>query len=172
MHIRKIITLATAGTAAASLSLFGLGLTAAYALNGVEPVTFQVDANTSLALAQVASTGTALEEGTPVDMPVTTITDGRNAFDRTGDWSVTATASALTATEGGSHTILATEIALDQSGSFNGTGGTVDAVPVGLVSTSNDAIDSVYTYTPTAELAPQSLPYAGSYAGTVTQTVI
>ena len=31
MNIRKIITLATAGTAAASLSIFGLGLTPAYA---------------------------------------------------------------------------------------------------------------------------------------------
>ena len=39
MNIRKIITLATAGAAAGSISLFGL--TAAYAVNGMQPVTFR-----------------------------------------------------------------------------------------------------------------------------------
>ncbi|MEA2933352.1 MAG: hypothetical protein QOI56_2137 [Actinomycetota bacterium] len=172
MNIRKILTLATAGTAAASISLFVLGTPAAHALNGVEPVTFQVTANTSLALAQTPSAGTPLVQGTAANMPVTTVTDGRNAFDRTGAWSVTATASDLTATQGGSHTILAAQITLAQSGTFNSGGGTVDATPVGLVSTSDDTVDSVYTYTPTAQLAPQTSPFAGSYSGTVTQTVV
>ena len=41
MKLRKIITLATAGTAAASLSLFGVGINAAYAVD--QPVTFGVE---------------------------------------------------------------------------------------------------------------------------------
>lgn len=168
MKLRKIITLATAGTATAGLSLLGFGVNPAVAANGVEPVTFEVGPG-SLALAQTPSAGTVLVQSTAVDMPVTTITDGRNAFERTGAWSVTATASDLN--EVGGASIPAADITLAQSGSFTAGTGTVDEVPVGLVSASEDSIDSVYSYTPTAELAPQSHPNSGSYTGTVTQTV-
>ena len=41
-----------------------------------------------------------------------------------------------------------------------------------LVSATGDSIDSVYTYMPTATLAAQTLPFAGSYSGNVIQTVV
>jgi hypothetical protein len=166
MKLRKIVTLATAGTATAGLSLFGLGVNPAGAANGVQPVTFEVSAG-SLALAQTP-TSTLLVEGSAEAMPVTTVTDGRNAFDRSGAWTVTATASDLN--EAGGASIPAADIALDQSGTFTSGSGTVGAL--GLVSATSDTIDSVYTYTPTATLAAQTLPYSGSYTGTVTQTVV
>lgn len=164
MNFRKIATLATAGTVAVGMSVLGLA-TPAFAVD--EPVTFEVTAG-SLAIAQTPTTGTALVEVTPVNMPVTTVTDGRNAFDRSGAWTVTGTASDLS--EVGGASIPAADITLDQSGSFTSGSGTVGAL--GLVSASADTIDSVYTYTPTAELATQVLPYSGSYTGTVTQTVV
>jgi hypothetical protein len=168
MKLRKIVTLATAGTATAGLSLLGFGISPASAANGVQPITFEVSSG-ELALAQTPTAGTLLVQGSAEDMPVTTITDARNNTGRSGAWSVTSTASNLTA---GSATILASEITLAQSGSFTAGDGTLDEVPDGLVSASGDTIDSVYTYTPTAELAPQSHPYSGSYTGTVTQTVV
>jgi hypothetical protein len=166
VKLRKIITLATTGTCAVSLSLLGLGATAAHAENGVQPVTFEVTAG-SLALAQTP-TSTLLVQNSAVAMPATTVTDGRNSFDRSGAWTVTATASDLD--ESGGASIAADQITLAQSGSFTSGSGTIGAL--GLVSASADTIASVYTYTPTAQLATQTLPYSGSYTGTVTQTVV
>lgn len=167
MKLRKIATLAAAGTITAGMSVLTIGIAPASAENGVEPVTFEVDAG-SLALAQTPTAGTALVEGSAVNLPSTTVTDGRNAFDRSGSWTVTATASALA--EAGGASIPASDITLDQSGSFTSGSGTVGEL--GLVSASADSIDSVYTYTPTAALTAQTLPYSGSYTGTVTQTVV
>jgi hypothetical protein len=162
--MKKIASVSIAGLAA--IATGGFGSSIAHAANGVQPVTFEVTAG-SLALAQTP-TSTLLVEGSAQDMPVTTVTDGRNAFDRSGAWTVTATASDLD--EVGGASIAASEITLAQSGSFTSGSGTVGAL--GLVSASADSIDSVYTYTPTAELAPQTLPFSGSYTGTVTQTVV
>jgi hypothetical protein len=169
MNLRKIVTLATAGTVAASVSLFGLGSTA-YAVD--QPVTFQVEAGGTLAIAQTATAGTALNTVTAAAMPVTTVTDGRNGTVRS--WTVTGTASDLVS---GANTIAAGQITLDESGVFTvGTGTPANPVPVvgtgTLVSATADSIDSVYTYTPTALLAAQGNIPAGSYAGTVTQTVV
>ena len=173
MKLRRIITVAAAGGATAGLSLLVMGAGPAFAVD--QPVTFEV-ANGTLAIAQTATAGTALVQGSAVDMPVTTITDGRADFSRTGAWTVTASVTALV--EGGGATILANQITLDETvGSFtSGTGtrvGTAAVVASGpLVSATGDSIDSVFTYTPTALLAAQTLPYSGSYAGTVTQTVV
>lgn len=173
MKLRKIATLATAGSAAAGLSLLGLGITPAYAVD--EPVTFEV-AGGLLAIAQTPTAGTALVQGSAVNMPVTTVTDGRAEFDRTGAWTVSASVTALTETGGA--TILANQITLDETvGSFTaGTGTRVAAAAVvatgPLVSATGDSINSVFTYTPTALLAAQTLPFSGSYTGTVTQTVV
>jgi hypothetical protein len=169
MKLSKLVALATASTVTVGMSLFAVGVTGASAANGVQPVAFDVAAG-SLTLAQTPSAGTSLVPGTAVDMPATTITDGRNAFDRTGAWSVTAAASALS--EVGGASIAADQITLAQSGTFTAGTGTLDVVPVGLVSASADSIDSVYSYTPTATLAVQSHPYSGAYTGTVTQTVV
>jgi hypothetical protein len=163
--MKKIASVSIAGLAAVATG--GFGSSVAHAANGVQPVTFEVSAG-SLALAQTPTTGTLLVEGTAVAMPDTTITDGRNAFDRSGAWTVTSTASDLD--EAGGASIAAIQITLAQSGAF--TIGTGTAGALGLVSASADSIDSVYTYTPTAELAPQTRPYSGSYTGTVTQTVV
>jgi hypothetical protein len=143
----------------------GLAMPTAHAANGVQPVTFTI-AGGALALAQTPTTGTALVAGTAVNMPVTTITDKRNDTGRTALWTVTATASDLVA---GAATITADQITLAQSGSFTAGSGTV--APGGLVSATDDSIDSVYTYTPTATLAVQAHPNSGDYTGTVTQTV-
>jgi len=179
MNIRKILTLATAGTAAASLSIFGLGLTPAYAED--EIVTFEV-ADGELIIAQTPA-GTALVQASAVAMPVTTVTDGRNAFGRSGAWTVSASVTDLSAgTVGvgaGIHLIDSDQITLDETvGSFTGGTGTrvgaaavVGDTPATLVSATGDSITSVFTYTPTALLATQTLPYAGNYSGTVTQTV-
>ena len=163
-NMKKIASATIAALTA--MATGGFGSSVAHAANGVQPVTFEVTAG-SLALAQTP-TSSLLVEGSPVNMPVTTITDGRNAFDRSGDWTVSATASDLD--EIGGASIPGSDITLAQSGSFTAGSGTVGAL--GLVSASADTIDSVYTYTPTAELAPQTLPYSGSYTGTVTQTVV
>jgi hypothetical protein len=180
MNIRKLLTLATAGTAAASISIFGLGLTPAYAIDN--PVTFEVLTG-SLTLAQTPAS-TLLVEGSAQDMPVTTVTDGRSAADRTGAWTVSASASDLFAANGvgtgDDATILASQITIDETaGSFTAGSGTpahpaavVGATPAALVSATADTIDSVYSYTPTALLADQTLPFAGSYTGNVTQTVV
>ncbi|MEY2476893.1 MAG: hypothetical protein QOG87_2208 [Actinomycetota bacterium] len=173
MKFRKMLTLAVAGTAVAGTSLLGVGMTAAYAAD--QPVTFEVAGGT-LAIAQTPTAGTALVQGTAVDMPVTTVTDGRAEFDRTGSWVVSASVTNLT--ESGGATILADQITLDETvGSFTaGTGTRVAAAAVvatgPLVSATGDSINSVFTYTPTALLAAQTLPFSGSYAGTVTQTVV
>lgn len=163
--MKKIASVGIAGLAV--MAAGGFGSSVAHAENGVQPVTFAIGSG-SLTLAQSPSAGTALVEGTPVALPVTTVTDGRNAFDRSGAWTVTATVSDLD--EVGGASIPAADITLDQSGSFTSGSGTVGAL--GLVSASADTIDSVYTYTATAELATQVLPFSGSYTGTVTQTVV
>ena len=93
MKLRKIITLATAGTAAASLSLFGVGITAAYAVD--QPVTFEVVTG-ALVIAQTPSVDAA-GGGVAQDMPVTTVTDGRSAVNRSAAWTVSANASNLVA---------------------------------------------------------------------------
>jgi hypothetical protein len=180
MNIRKLLTLATAGTAAATISLFGMA--AAYAVD--QPVTFEVTGG-SLAIAQTPTAGTALTQGTAVNMPVTTVTDGRNEFGRTAFWTVSANVTALSAgvvdVGAGIHTIGANQITLDEtSGSFTSGSGTRvpeaavvgGALPSALVSATGDSIDSVFTYTPTALLGAQTLPYSGSYTGTVSQTVV
>jgi hypothetical protein len=120
----------------------------------------------SLSLGQTPSGGTALVEGTPAALPVTTVTDTRDGTTRS--WTVTATASDLVS---GADVIPGAEIALaHQDGSFTSGTGTEGAL--GLVSATDDTVGSVYTYTPTAELAPQGNIAAGSYTGTVTQTVL
>jgi hypothetical protein len=173
MQLSKIMTMATAGTVAAGLSVLSLGISTAYAVD--QPVTFEVTGGT-LAIAQTPTAGTALVEGSAVNMPVTTVTDGRADFDRTGSWTVTASVTNLT--ESGGATILADQITLDETvGSFtSGTGTRVAAAAVvatgPLVSATGDSIDSVFTYTPTALLADQTRPFSGSYGGTVTQTVV
>jgi hypothetical protein len=173
MKLRTFITLATAGAATAGLSLLGLGVSPAFAVD--QPVTFEVTGG-SLAIAQTPTAGTALVQGTPVAMPVTTVTDGRADFDRTGAWTVSASVTDLT--ESGGASILADQITLDETvGSFTaGTGtrvGMAAVVATGpLVSATGDSINSVFTYTPTALLAAQTLPFSGSYAGTVSQTVV
>jgi hypothetical protein len=120
-----------------------------------------------------------LVQNTPVAMPVTTVTDARNAASRSGAWTVTGTASDLVADDGGPDeaTIVATQITLSETGTFTTPSGTrVDEDPVvgtgALVSATGDSIASVYSYTPTAQLATQTLPLSGSYVGTVTQTVV
>ena len=120
----------------------------------------------ALTLAQTPSAGTALVEGTAVAMPATTVTDTRSGTPR--DWTVTAVATNLVTPDGA--VILAAEITLDQAGSFTTGSGTLGES--GLVSASAVSVGSVYTYTPTAELAPQGPITAGSYVGTVTQTVV
>jgi hypothetical protein len=173
MRPQKFITLAIAGIATAGISLLALGVSPAFAVD--QPVTFEVTGG-SLEIAQTPTAGTALVQGTPVDMPVTTITDGRADFDRTGSWTVSASVTDLT--ESGGASILADQITLDETvGSFTaGTGtrvGMAAVVATGpLVSATGDSINSVFTYTPTALLAAQTLPFAGSYAGTVSQTVV
>ncbi len=177
MKLRKIITLATAGTAAASLSLFGVGINAAYAVD--QPVTFEVESG-DLIIAQTP-TSTLLVEGAAQNMPVTTVTDGRSEVTRTAAWTVSASASNLISDLAGPDeaTILADQITIDETpGSFTtGSGTRVAAAPVvggpaTLVSATADTIDSVFTYTPTVLLATQTLPFAGSYTGTITQTVV
>jgi hypothetical protein len=120
----------------------------------------------SLSLAQTPTSGTALIVSSAVNLPVTTVTDSRNGLVR--NWTVTATSSDLVSA--GGSTISGADIALEQSGTFTTGTGTVGNDS--LVSATADTIDSVYTYTPTAELAPQGNIPAGSYAGTVTQTVL
>ena len=119
----------------------------------------------SLSLDQTSTAGTALVEGVAVALPETTVTDGRSGTAR--NWTVTATVTDLVS---GVDTIPASEVTLAQSGSFTAGSGVVVAGD-GLVSVTGASLDSVYTYTPTAELHPQGDIPAGSYAGTVTQTV-
>jgi hypothetical protein len=173
MKLRKIITLATAGVATAGLSVLGFGVSPAFAVD--QPVTFVVEGG-SLAIAQTPTAGTTLVQGTAVNMPVTTVTDGRADFSRTGAWTVSASVTDLT--ESGGASILADQLTMDEtSGSFtSGTGTRVGAAAVvatgPLVSATGDSINSVFTYTPTILLATQTLPYSGSYTGTVSQTVV
>lgn len=174
MKLRKIAFLAAATTSGLVLStMAGPAASAAE-----EPVTFSVEEGV-LALDQTPSTGTVLVEGTAVAMPVTTVTDGRNQASRTGSWTITATASDLVADAGGvdEATIAGSDITLDETGSFtSGSGTLVDPVAVvgtgTLQSVTANSIESVYTYTPTATLATQTLPFSGAYTGTVTQTVV
>ena len=57
--IRKIVTMAVAGTAAVGMSVVGFGVVAADAANGVQPVTFSVSSG-SLTIAQAPSAAIAL----------------------------------------------------------------------------------------------------------------
>lgn len=143
-----------------------------------QPVTFSVGEGV-LALAQTPTAGTVLAEGTAVAMPVTTVTDGRNQASRSASWTITGTASNLVADSGGPDqaTIAADQITLEEAGSFTSGSGTLgdDPAVVGtgpLQSVTANTIDSVYSYTPTATLATQTLPFSGDYTGTVTQTVV
>ncbi|MEA2828842.1 MAG: hypothetical protein QOG43_3281 [Actinomycetota bacterium] len=120
----------------------------------------------SLTLTQTPTSGTALVEGTAVALPVTTVTDTRSATPR--NWTVTATATNLVTPQGA--VIPLADITLGQTGEFTTGTGTVG--PLGLVSAAAVSLGSVYTYTPTATLATQGNITAGSYAGTVTQTVV
>jgi hypothetical protein len=166
---RKIATMAVVSSAAAGVSLFGFGAVAANAANGVQPVTFSVDAG-SLTIAQTPSTAIALVAGTPTAMPRTTVTDGRNDTLRTGDWTASNVASDLNESGGG--VITADNIAMAQTGGFTAGDGTADNSTGGTVAASTDSINSVYTYTPTADLTVPTNPNSGSYTGTVTQTVV
>jgi hypothetical protein len=168
-------------TLAGILAAGGLGIvgTPAHADNGVEPVTFAV-ANGALALAQTPTAGTTLAEGQAVALPITTVTDGRAEFARSGDWVVTVTASDLTGDGlAAGATIAAAQLTIEKTlGSWVSGSGTVDpdtdpVVGTGpLVVVSDDTIASVFSYTPAVTLAPQALPYAGTYTGTITQTVV
>jgi hypothetical protein len=131
-----------------------------------DTVTTPACATGALTLAQTPSAGTALVEGTAVAMPITTVTDTRSGTPR--NWTVTAVATNLVTPEGA--VIPAANITLDQTGSFTTGSGTLGEP--GLVSATAVSLGSVYTYTPTAELAPQGSITAGSYAGIVTQTVV
>ena len=176
MKIRKIITLATAGTAAASLSLFGFGITAANAaLTADQDVTFAVESSGVLAISQVSPTAQALTAGTAANLAPTTVSDGRNDV---RDWTVSAHSSALVQAPFPDIAIdsVAFAVAGTPAAAFaSGDSGTVDGTPVApvIVSVSGDTIDSAYTYTPTATLS-SSLGNiaAGDYTGTVTQTVV
>jgi hypothetical protein len=164
----RAAALATAGALVGGVSLLGFALPA-YAANGVEPVTFTV-AGGVLALAETPDSGTALIPGTPTDMPVTTVTDGRNDGGRSGAWTATNAASDLTETGGG--VIASANIAMGEAtASFTGGSG-IASVTAGSVAVTADTINSVYTYTPTADLTVPANATAGNYTGTVTQTVL
>lgn len=166
---RKIVTMAVAGTAAVGMSVLGFGAVAANAANGVQPVTFSVSAG-SLTIAQTPSAAIALVAGVATAMPDTTVTDGRNDFGRTGAWVATNTASDLTESGGG--IITASNIAMAQTGGFTAGTGSDDNTVGGTVAVTGDSINSVYVYTPTADLTVPANPDSGSYTGTVTQTVL
>jgi hypothetical protein len=166
---RKIATMAVLGSAAAGISVLGFGAVAANAANGVQPVTFSVSAG-SLTIAQAPSAAIALVAGTATAMPVTTVTDGRNGTLRTGDWTASNVASDLNESGGG--VITASNIAMAQTGNFTAGTGTADNTTGGTVAVTGDSINSVYTYTPTADLTVPANPNSGSYTGTVTQTVV
>jgi hypothetical protein len=120
----------------------------------------------TLSLAQTPTEeGTPLVEGSPVALPVTTVTDSRYGVPRS--WTVTASVTPLVS---GANSIPAADITLAQSGTF--TAGDGDLGTEGLLSATNATRSSVYTYTPTAELAPQVGLPAGSYTGTISQTVV
>ncbi|MEA2828840.1 MAG: hypothetical protein QOG43_3279 [Actinomycetota bacterium] len=171
MNIRKILTLATAGTAAASISLFGLGTPAAHA-DSDQPVTFTRASAGALTLAQDNSGTTPLTAGSAVSLPVTTVTDSRNDV---RDWNVTADASDLVsvALDEIAGTNITLGVATSPAAVFTIGSGTVTAG--GLVAVTGDSIDSLYTYTPTAAMASQAtlgnIP-AGVYSGNITQTVV
>jgi hypothetical protein len=167
--VLRIIAVAVVGSATAGASLFGFGALAASAANGVQPVTFSVGGG-SLTLAQTPSAAIALVAGTATAMPVTTVTDGRNADLRTSNWVASNVASDLT--EPGGSTISADNIAMAQTGSFTTGTGSADNTVGGTVTVTGDSINSVYTYTPTADLTVPANANAGSYTGTVTQTVV
>ena len=166
---RSIVTLTLAGTAALGISVVGFGAAAADAANGVQPVTFSVSSG-SLTIEQTPSAAIALVDGTAVAMPLTVVTDGRNDVARTSNWNATNAASDLTESGGG--TIAATNIALAQTGAFTTGTGTADNTTGGTVAVTGDSINSVYAYTPTADLTVPANPNSGSYTGTVTQTVL
>jgi hypothetical protein len=166
---RKLMALTVAGTAAFGVSALGFGAVAAYAANGVQPVTFSVSGG-SLTIAQTPSAAIALVPGTATAMPSTTVTDGRNDTLRSGNWSASNVASALSETGGG--IITADNIAMAQTGAFTTGTGSADNSTGGTVAVTGDSINSVYTYTPTADLTVPANPNSGSYTGTVTQTVV
>ena len=172
MQIRQSLKFIAAGTALATTSVLFLGVSPAGAVD--QPVTFEVAAGT-LSIAQTPTAPVALIEGSPVAMPVTTVTDGRNAFDRSGAWTVSAASSDLDEPLGGQ--IAATQITLDTATGnfFNGTGtiapASVDGFGV-LLEATNDTINSSFIYTPTAEMRALTNPNSGVYSGTVTQTVV
>jgi hypothetical protein len=168
LSLRTILRLCVVGTAALGMSAIGFGTVAASAANGVQPVTFSVTEG-SLTIAQAPTDPIALVPGTATAMPATTVTDGRNDALRTAAWTASNTASDLTGSGGG--TITASNIAMAQTGSFTtGTGSATNAA--GTVAVTADSINSVYTYTPTADLTVPANANSGDYTGTVTQTVV
>jgi hypothetical protein len=167
--IRKIVKLAIASTAAVGMSALGFDAVAANAANGVQPVTFSVSAG-SLTIAQTPSAAIALVAGVATAMPDTTVTDGRNDFGRTGIWTATNAVSDLTESGGG--IITASNIAMAQTGGFTAGTGSGDDTVGGTVAVTGDTINSVYVYTPTADLTVPANPNSGSYTGAVTQTVV
>jgi hypothetical protein len=165
--IRKVVILGAASSLTVAMSLLGVGAIAAHAANGVQPVTFGV-ATGNLTIAEAPSGAIALVPGNATAMPATTVTDGRNDTLRTGAWTASNVASDLTESGGG--VITASNIAMAQTGAFTpGTGTAVNTV--GTVTVNADSINSVYTYTPTADLTVPANPNSGSYTGTITQTV-
>jgi hypothetical protein len=167
--IRKIVKFTVAGTAAVGMSVLGFGAVAANAANGVQPVTFSVSSG-SLTIAQTPSAAIALVAGSATAMPDTTVTDARNDFGRTGAWTATNAASDLTESGGG--IITGSNIAMAQTGSFTAGTGSDDNTVGGTVAVTGDSINSVYVYTPTADLTVPADPNSGSYTGAITQTVV
>ncbi len=156
----------TSITAGAGISVEGRLLARGGAVTlDSDTVTVPECATGALTLAQTSSGGTALVEGSPVAMPVTTVSDTRSGASRS--WTVTVTVSDLETGDGAS--IPGSDITVAQSGSFTDGDGTVGGP--GLVSATDVTLGAVYTYTPTATLAPQGAITAGTYTGTVTQTV-
>ena len=170
MKLPKIVPLTAAASLAAGLSLFGVAGPASADVGPAQPVTFTV-ASGALSLSQTAAPAITLVEGTAVDLPVTSVVDGRNDTARSGAWTVTAEVTDLVA---GAATIPAGDVAIAASaGGFDSGTGTVGTPPADvLVSVTADSIDSAYSFTPTATLATQSHPFSGTYEGTVTQTVV
>jgi hypothetical protein len=167
---RRVTTIAVVGGVTTVIAAFGFGATAAHAANGVQPVTFSV-AEGALTIEQSpSSTAIALVAGSATSMPDTTVTDGRNDALRSSNWTASNVASDLSESGGGS--ITASNIAMAQIGRFTAGTGAADNSTGGTVGVTGDSINSVYTYTPTADLTVPATASSGSYAGTITQTVV
>ena len=177
MNIRKILTLATAGTAAASLSIFGLGLNPAYA-EPTSPVTFEVEGG-FLVIDQTrdllaAHRDERREHAFHGGDRRAQRRHPHRRLDRHGHR--VGPGLGPRRRRRGHHPLHPDHPQRDAGQLRPGSGTRVDQVPVvgtgALVSATDDTIDSVFTYVPTAMLADQILPFAGSYSGNVIQTVV